>query len=602
MARVGVECNTPAREEENVRQDEVIGKMTYKCKYCGVLFNNFSACIQHEQTHNGMKPYTCKHCSKCFSKSSNRKKHEQTHARVKPYSCKHCNKCFRKSSSCKTHERTHTRVKPQTCKMPCMAVECNTPNREEGNSCGQEVTGEMAHECKYCGQFFCNFLAYVLHERTHAGMKRYTCKHCSKCFKSPSALNKHERTHSGVKPYECKHCKKRYKHLSSCKQHEQRHAVDSSSNSKQNDKHVSKSKRHLNEQTTRVKPHSWKTPRMVVEWNTPDSGQEVTGEMAYQCKYCGRVFSNFSACVQHEETHNKMKPYACKHCSKCFKSPSALNKHERTHSGVKPYECKHCSKCFKSPSALNNHERTHSGVKPYECKHCKKRYKHLLSCKQHEQRHAVDSSLNSKQNEKPVSKSKRHLNEQTIRVKPHSWKTPRMVVECNTPDSGQEVTGEMAYQCKYCGRFFSNFSACIQHEETHNKMKPYACKHCSKCFSKSSNRNKHERTHSGVKPYECKHCKKRYKHLLYCKQHEQRHAEDSSLNCRRNDKHVSNSERHLNEQTTTQIETSCMFVSTTEENLGQVESLTCWICQEEFSSKACIIQHYDDHMRKAVLT
>ena len=40
-----------------------------------------------------------------------------------------------------------------------------------------------------------------------------------------------------------------------------------------------------------------------------------------------------------------------------------------------------------------------------------------------------------------------------------------------------------------------------------------------------------------------------------------------------------------------------MLSSLTEENLSQVESLTCWICLKEFSSKACIIEHYDKHMR-----
>jgi len=30
--------------------------------------------------------------------------------------------------------------------------------------------------------------------------------------------------------------------------------------------------------------------------------------------------------------------------------------------------------------------------------------------------------------------------------------------------------------------------------------------------------------------------------------------------------------------------------------LSQVESLTCWICLKEFSSEACVIQHYNEHM------
>ena len=40
-----------------------------------------------------------------------------------------------------------------------------------------------------------------------------------------------------------------------------------------------------------------------------------------------------------------------------------------------------------------------------------------------------------------------------------------------------------------------------------------------------------------------------------------------------------------------------LFSLLTEETLREVESLTCWICQEEFSSGASLIQHYDDHMR-----
>ena len=56
--------------------------------------------------------------------------------------------------------------------------------------------------------------------------------------------------------------------------------------------------------------------------------------------------------------------------------------------------------------------------------------------------------------------------------------------------------------------------------------------------------------------------------------------------------------RHLQESSTTQGgEKSGLLFSSTEENLSQVESLTCWICQEELSNQPCLIQHYDDHMK-----
>ena len=44
-------------------------------------------------------------------------------------------------------------------------------------------------------------------------------------------------------------------------------------------------------------------------------------------------------------------------------------------------------------------------------------------------------------------------------------------------------------------------------------------------------------------------------------------------------------------------EKSCVLSFLSEDNLSQVESLTCWICQKEFSCKACVIQHYEEHMR-----
>jgi len=40
-----------------------------------------------------------------------------------------------------------------------------------------------------------------------------------------------------------------------------------------------------------------------------------------------------------------------------------------------------------------------------------------------------------------------------------------------------------------------------------------------------------------------------------------------------------------------------MLFYLSEENSSHVEDLTCWICQDELSSKECLIQHYDDHMR-----
>ena len=151
------------------------------------------------------------------------------------------------------------------------------------------------------------------------------------------------------------------------------------------------------------------------------------------------------------------------------------------------------------------------------------------------------------------------------------------------------------YACKHCKKSFSQSSNCKQHERTHTGEKPYTCKHCKKRFKQFKTCKEHERIHTGVKPYTCKHCKKCFSQSSNCKRHEENHAVDRPLK----HKQCFEVKIHLQKQepSTHSGKKSCMLLSSTEENLSQVESLTCWICQEEISSEACLIQHYNDHMR-----
>jgi len=88
------------------------------------------------------------------------------------------------------------------------------------------------------------------------------------------------------------------------------------------------------------------------------------------------------------------------------------------------------------------------------------------------------------------------------------------------------------------------------------------------------------------------------KHLLQCL-HEEKHAIHVDSSLKRNQRGQNRKlRRHLEEPTTTQGSKKYgKLFSSTAENLSQVESLTCWICQEEFSNETCLIHHYDDHMR-----
>ena len=218
---------------------------------------------------------------------------------------------------------------------------------------------------------------------------------------------------------------------------------------------------------------------------------------------------------------------------------------QKTHTGMKSYTCQYCKKSFSYSFVCKRHERTHTGEKPYTCKHCKKSFSQLSNCKQHERTH----------------------------------------------------TGEKPYTCQQCKKSFSHSSHLRQHERSHTGEKPYTCKHCKKSFSWLSSCKQHERTHTGEKPYACKHCKKSFSQSSNCKIHEERHARANSFKQKQHDQFLRWRKDLQEFAGTVGDKKSCMLSSLTEENSSEVESLTCWICQKEFTSEACVMRHYDEHMR-----
>ena len=100
-----------------------------------------------------------------------------------------------------------------------------------------------------------------------------------------------------------------------------------------------------------------------------------------------------------------------------------------------------------------------------------------------------------------------------------------------------------------------------------------------------------------MKPYKCKHCNTSFNRFLVCKRHEKIHTREKSLKRKQYGK-CFQQERHLKEQTATHGGKKSRMLS----SLTEVESLTCWICKEEFSREACIVQHYEDHMKKTTLS
>ncbi|XP_045156128.1 zinc finger protein 501-like [Echinops telfairi] len=164
------------------------------------------------------------------------------------------------------------------------------------------------------------------------------------------------------------------------------------------------------------------------------------GAKSYQCKHCGKDFTQYTCLIQHMRAHKKEKSFNCMECGKTFNSPSDLTRHKRTHSGERPYNCKECGKAFNLSSNLTRHMRIHSGERPYECKECKKTFTQSSHLTEHRRIHS----------------------------------------------------GERPYECKECERAFKQSICLKRHMRIHSRERPYECEECEKAFTHSSNFSQHE--------------------------------------------------------------------------------------------------------------
>ena len=108
-----------------------------------------------------------------------------------------------------------------------------------------------------------------------------------------------------------------------------------------------------------------------------------TGEKLFVCMFCGKTFAQSTKLTNHLRTHTGQKPYVCHYCGKCFSQPSTLRKHELSHTKERPYSCKFCGKAFAQQSTLTNQMRSHTGQRRFKCQFCEKSFAQLSTLDNH---------------------------------------------------------------------------------------------------------------------------------------------------------------------------------------------------------------------------
>ncbi|XP_049549037.1 zinc finger protein 93-like isoform X2 [Anopheles darlingi] len=216
----------------------------------------------------------------------------------------------------------------------------------------------------------------------------------------------------------------------------------------------------------------------------------------YRCKYCAKIYKNWTSLIVHKELHGPDGTllHKCCCCNTFFATKEESRQHElATHRDK--LECTICQKTYLDPESLVGHTRyMHLGDKErmrslYVCLRCGKQFSKRATLTDHERSNCGES---------PVYKcdecGKRYL-----------WYSGLK--------SHMEVhKGQFRHECGYCTKRYPTRCQLKVHERSHTGEKPFRCEYCPKAFPYRESLMAHRAKHTGIKPFQCADCGKAF----YC--------------------------------------------------------------------------------------
>lgn len=150
----------------------------------------------------------------------------------------------------------------------------------------------------------------------------------------------------------------------------------------------------------KARSHAEATPRFVCDLCSKSYKSKIDlklhirkihlGILNYPCKYCGRVFKDWSTRHYHNLTlHEPSRlKFACDFCPKKFTGKFRLDEHRAMHLDVRKHQCSDCEKSFKKVRHLNDHRKTvHANGRLVTCDKCEKCFKDRKGLRQHAKTH-----------------------------------------------------------------------------------------------------------------------------------------------------------------------------------------------------------------------
>ncbi|CAH1791515.1 unnamed protein product, partial [Owenia fusiformis] len=267
------------------------GRLVYNCDVCSLQFESSYRLLKHIRTaHTFKHPLKCMYCSKrCagFEKLGN---HVLVQHKPNQIHCDLCPKVFPMQRNLEYH--------------------VNNVHK------GRYAAMQLPQTCQTCGKVYRNKYNLGLHMRkAHAERPTYTCPTCAKVFVCKRGLRNHiSMIHGdgkiGFRDKEeklsrvCQTCGKVFMTKQGLMIHEKNHST--------------------------IRPHV--------------------------CQLCGVSYNIKCQLKRHMRSHEK--PFTCEVCGDRFSRKYNLKQHMKVHTGVKEYECKTCGRCFTQMAALCGHTRT----------------------------------------------------------------------------------------------------------------------------------------------------------------------------------------------------------------------------------------------------